>query len=404
MLLDAAYPNDIRVEKEASALIGAGFEVTLFCARRIGEAIHEDVGGLNVVRMSIPSANDQFNKKGWHDIFGAIDFFFRDVFREAKKWSEGLTIDAVHVHDLPLAKTALKLARELNVPCILDLHENYADGLATWTHWQSNPLKRLKNRIFFHPKRWLKYERRMVRAVDFVIVSVLEMEERLLRECEISEAKTLLVSNTEYRGFHDQYPSLSKKEVLPEEHFNITYIGGIGPHRGVDTAIRAMEYVREEIPHARLNIIGPGSPSVLKALSEIVDALQLDEWVKFYGKVPFHHVSSYMMHSDVNIIPHNSNRQTEAAIPHKLFQSMLSGRPTLVSSCAPLRRVIKSCDGGWVFEADNPKACAQQVVSIYSAMPDELMRAERARKASSGPLSWETTGEHLSGFYQNLQS
>ena len=111
-----------------------------------------------------------------------------------------------------------------------------------------------------------------------------------------------------------------------------------------------------------------------------------------------------MMHSDVNIIPHNSNRQTEAAIPHKLFQSMLSGRPTLVSSCAPLRRVIKSCDGGWVFEADNPKACAQQVVNIYNAMPDEMMRAERARKASSGPLSWETTGEHLSGFYQNLQS
>ncbi|MDC0600745.1 glycosyltransferase family 4 protein, partial [Flavobacteriales bacterium] len=271
------------------------------------------------------------------------------------------------------------------------------------THWQANPLKRLKNRIFFHQDRWLKYERRMVQAVDFVIVSVLEMQERLRRECDISEAKTLLVSNTEYKGFHDRYPSLSKKEVLSGQHFNITYIGGIGPHRGVDTAIRAMEYIREEIPHARLNIIGPGSPSVLNALSEIVDALQLNHWVKFYGKVPFHHVSSYMMHSDVNIIPHNSNRQTEAVIPHKLFQSMLSGKPTLVSSCAPLRRVVKSCDGGWVFDADDPKSCAQQVVRIYNAKDDEMMRVERAKTASAGPLSWETTGELLSGFYQKLQ-
>ena len=403
MLLDAAYPNDIRVEKEASALVGAGCEVTLLCARRLGELAREEIGGLNVIRMNIPSASDQFNKKGWHDIFGAVDFLFRDVFREALKWTQDLEVDAVHVHDLPLAKTGLKLARQLQVPCVLDLHENYADGLTVWTQWQSNPFKRLKNRIFFHEDRWRRYERKMVEAVDFVIVSVLEMQQRLLREYDIPEAKTQLTSNTEYRGFHDHHPLLSKQELMLEEHFNITYIGGIGPHRGVDTAIRAMALVREEIPSARFNIIGPGSPAVLKALSEMVETLGLNECVKFWGKVPFQRVSSYMIHSDVNIIPHNSNRQTEAVIPHKLFQSMLSGRPTLVSSCAPLKRVIQSCDGGWVFEADNPASCAQQLVRIYQAQEEEMKRVERAKAAASGPLSWEASGDRLSDFYARLK-
>ena len=43
MLLDGFYPSDIRVQKEATSLIAAGFKVALLCKRRKGEAAYEVV-------------------------------------------------------------------------------------------------------------------------------------------------------------------------------------------------------------------------------------------------------------------------------------------------------------------------------------------------------------------------
>ena len=400
MLLDGDFPPDIRVHKEAASLVHAGFNVTVFSSRRLNAPQKEVVDGIMVVRMNIPSQADQFNKKGWHDVFGAINFFYRDIYNEVIRLLD-VNYDAIHVHDLPLARTGIALGKKLGCPCVLDLHENYADGLDVWASWQSNPLKRIKNSLLFNPSRWLKYEKRMVHSVDFVIASVLEMQERIMNEHDVNPAKILLVSNTEYRDFHT---NRAKSSVIDEsdKFYHVTYIGGIGPHRGVDTAIRAMEEVVKHIPNARLNVIGSGSAGTMAQLKQLVIDNNLGEAVIFHGKVSFENVSACMTSSDINIIPHNSNRQTNAAIPHKLFQSMLSQKPTLVSDCAPLIRTIKSCDGGWVFEADNPLSCAHKIIEIHQSGLEREARTRRAHEAASGPLSWESTAESLVAFYQKI--
>lgn len=400
MLLDGDFPPDIRVQKEAASLVASGANVTVFSSRRLDAPIEEVVDGVRVVRMNIPSLSDQFNKKGWHDVFGAINFFYRDIYNEVIRLLDA-NYDAIHVHDLPLARTGIALGRKLHCPCVLDLHENYADGLDVWSGWQKNVLKKVKNALLFSPARWLRYEKRMVHQVDFVIASVQEMQERIIKEHDLSPDKTLLVSNTEYRAFHQDQPVVGFITEA-DGNYNITYVGGIGPHRGVDTAIRAMEEVVKHIPKARLNIVGGGSAGTMAHLKQIVIDKKLGEVVVFHGKVPFQSVSACMTQSDINIIPHNSNRQTNAAIPHKLFQSMLSQKPTLVSDCAPLKRIIESCGGGWIFEADNPLSCAQKIMEIHQADSEINIRIGRAYEAASGPLSWESTAESLVAFYQNL--
>lgn len=400
MLLDGDFPPDIRVQKEAASLVQAGFNVTVFASKRLDALSEEVIDGIRVLRMNIPSLSDQFNKKGWHDVFGAINFFYSDIYKEAIRLLD-TDYDAIHVHDLPLARTGIALGKKLGCPCILDLHENYADGLDVWGGWQKNVLKKIKNALLFNPSRWLKYERQMVQQVDFVITSVLEMQERIVKEHDVHKDKTLLVSNTEYRDFHKNQPQSS---VVDETngYYNITYIGGIGPHRGVDTAILSMEEVVKHIPHARFNIIGSGSASTMTQLKKIVVEHQLSESVVFHGKVPFESVSACMTRSNINIIPHNSNRQTNAAIPHKLFQSMLSGQPTLVSDCAPLKRTIESCGGGWIFKADTPLSCAQKIIEIQQADSEREKRTRKAYEAASGPLSWESSAKTLVTFYNNI--
>ncbi|HKK39337.1 MAG TPA: hypothetical protein VJ949_07960, partial [Cryomorphaceae bacterium] len=76
MLLDAPYPKDIRLEKEISALIAAGAEVTLVCYRKEGEALREVVDGCHVVRTNEVITK---SKKGWVDIWNAIVFVNRPI-------------------------------------------------------------------------------------------------------------------------------------------------------------------------------------------------------------------------------------------------------------------------------------------------------------------------------------
>ena len=72
MFLNASFPSDIRVEKEASALLESDFEVHLVCARKIGEQLSEVVDGIHVHRIDSP-ALDQKKENG----FMGCDFIYQ---------------------------------------------------------------------------------------------------------------------------------------------------------------------------------------------------------------------------------------------------------------------------------------------------------------------------------------
>ena len=108
MLLDGDFPPDIRVHKEAASLVNAGFSVTVCASRRLDEPQEGVIDGIRVLRMNIPSLSDQFNKKGWHDVFRLINFFYRDIYNEVIRLLDG-NYDAISMQDLPLARTGIPL-------------------------------------------------------------------------------------------------------------------------------------------------------------------------------------------------------------------------------------------------------------------------------------------------------
>ena len=59
------------------------------------------------------------------------------------------------------------------------------------------------------------------------------------------------------------------------DKFIISYVGGFGPHRGLQTAIEAMPQVIKAIPNARLVLIGPANNDVMQFLREKIRKLKL---------------------------------------------------------------------------------------------------------------------------------
>lgn len=398
MLLNAPYPADIRVKKETNALMANGYEIFLLCLRKKNQSYIEEIDGINIIR--IDAGKNNYSLAFW-DVIMSLSFVHPKFKKAIKKLLAREKIDFIHVHDLPLAGTAISLKNRFNIKVVLDLHENYPEALRTWFSWKKNPIVRLKNYLFMNPKRWTEHEKEACKNADQLIAVVNEMKARIIASYEINPSKIKVVTNTEDKKFiaqeldNDVYQKISKSFIL-------TYSGGIGPHRGVDTAIKGMARLIHHPIH--LVIVGFGSDSVMNSLYSLVNDCQLAN-VHFEGFQPFSKFYSYMHLADVNIIPHQSNGHTDNTVPHKLFQGMMTGKPLLVSSCAPLKRFVEEYNCGLVFKADDEKDFAAKVEELFhnNSLRSEL--GENGYKATiEGDLNWETTQKELITLYEKLKN
>jgi glycosyltransferase involved in cell wall biosynthesis len=401
MLLNAPYPNDVRVKKEIEALQSGGHKVYLLCTNGGGEKTNEIYECVNITRINVGSSKALLTL--W-DIIMSVTFI-HPLFRfKITKWLVINNIKVIHVHDLPLVGTALFAKKRFSISVIADFHENYPDALGVWFQWKRNLLIKFKNFLFMNPSRWRKLEKRAVRECDRVIAVVEEMKNRLQQMYGVDASKIEIVSNTEDNTFTKQPLNSEIYGARLQNKFIVAYSGNIGPHRGVDTLVESMQYL-QEFEDIAVAIIGSGNKAVMDNIHSLIDKYRLQDKVFLLGRQPFHSFYSFMHYSSVNIIPHKSNTHTDNTVPHKLFQAMLSGRPLIVSSSAPLKRIIEESRAGLVFEAGNPKDLSEKIFYLYKNLEKSMtMAANGIEYTRPGKKNWNVDGKVLLAIYNSLKN
>ncbi|RPE00048.1 glycosyltransferase [Aureibaculum marinum] len=401
MLLDGAYPQDIRVRKEAESLAEFGKNVLVVCPRKQNQIKQEIINGVHIYRIG---KNYSLYKKGINDIIESVTDINPFFYFNLKKVLKNYSVEFLHVHDLPLAGTGYAFKNRIKKNIILDLHENYPEALKTWFSWKKSKLIRLKNTIFFNPKNWSKKEEKYCNRYDKIVCVVEEMKEKLIHNFKIASEKLVVISNYEKKDFSKNFNLEVAQSILDNNCFSITYVGGFGPHRGLDTAIKAMQKILRDVPKAKLFLIGKGSFDVEQKLRALVSELKLESSVKFVGYRPFNEVATIMKKSNLNIIPHKANEHTDNTIPHKLFQIMMSRSLLLVSSCKPLKRIVEKYDAGLVFEADNSDDFALKVVEAYRNYEGLKYKTEHAYMAVMDKgENWDEESLKLVNLYDKLK-
>lgn len=394
MVLKGKFPTDIRVEKEALSLVKVGYSVYLLCNIEPNKPSFENWRGINICRALHPRHR--------FDTLAFLLFFKHPIFMNSinvfvNKWN----IDVLHIHDLPLGLSGVKIARKNNIPVVLDLHENYPGAVEAWRQYNSG-LKHLIVSFFSTRRRWLKEEKKAVRAADQVIVVVDEMKETLGKRAGITSDKIHVITNTESIAFLDQRKE-NRSLVDKFSKFTLLYSGGFGPHRGIDTVIRSMATIKKKIPHIRLVLVGTGEPHVVEHFTRLAKSLGVENLIDWEGWQPFEQMVSYMMKCDVGIIPHNFNEHTDNTVPHKLFQHMMVGMPIIVSSCRPLARIANETQAGLVFQANDPLSFAETTIKLFE--DDQLykkMCAAGQLSTIKGHYLWEKTALNLIALYEKF--
>lgn len=395
MLLAARdFPPDIRVEKEARALLSAGHSVFIVCSSLSDRPEQDQWEGCEILRVRSPF---WLWRKANALLFWTVRFHPQWAWA-ASRLVKSRQIDVLHVHDLPMVRTALAVGRRYGIPVVADFHENYP-AIQRYYQPKKQSLHRRVLQALNTPARWRVYERQCALAVDRVLVVVDEAKGRLVSEGIPGEKITVVRNTEDPRSFC----SISLDERIVREYrdeFVISFVGWFGGiHRGLLTVLRAMPEVVAQLPNARLLLVGDGP--IKPSLERLVEEFSLSEQVTFVGWQAFEKVPSYIAASKVCLVPSESNPQTEATIPHKLFQYMLMGKPVVVSSCGPLRRVVDETGAGLVFEAGDSDSLAEAVLRLEDAALRERM-GEAGRQAAHGEYDWRHDAKRLLSVYTDL--
>jgi glycosyltransferase involved in cell wall biosynthesis len=256
MLLQHAFPPDIRVENEAASLLAAGHDVHLLCSEDRRGAAELPPTLDELVVHAVPNTWNQLPR--WkRRLMNAPLLWFLNVYwvREiaALARREG-RFDAIHVHDLPLVRTGRRAAKKMGTSVVADLHENYPMALEYYRRGRTfTRIARFRR----SPRRWERYERRSVPSCDAVIAVVDEMKTRLV-SLGVAEEKIAVVENYVDVDRFLSYPRDPGPATRFAGRFVIGYAGVFGHTRGLDMAIRAMKRVVRELPDATMLLVGEG--------------------------------------------------------------------------------------------------------------------------------------------------
>lgn len=391
MILDNAFPPDPRVENEALALIQKGHRVNLFCldySHR--EKEFEIINGINVYRKRLPEHLYRFSALAY-----TLPYYHLYLKDSIRKFIIDNNIEAIHIHDIQVARTVFNINRKLKLPLVLDLHENRPEIMKSYPWVTQGPGKFLVS-----PHRWKKFEHKYIHEADRLIVVTTEAKDHYLDSLSVPSEKIHVVPNYVRDDFSEDYKEEKKIIEAYKDRFVLIYIGDTGLRRGLDTAIQSLEILIPEVPDILLLIIGKSKTDGI--LKDMVSRKGWDDYVEFTGWQDPCLFPSFLLSSNIGICPLHRNIHHDTTYANKLFQYMAFGKPVIVSDCTAQENMVNRYRCGLVFKDSDIRDFAAGVLKLYrdQSYYDEL--SANAKKAVKTDLNWKVAGDELIRVYEEL--
>jgi glycosyltransferase involved in cell wall biosynthesis len=293
--------------------------------------------------------------------------------------------DVVLVRDLPLAPTAIAVARALGVPAILDMAENYP---AMMQSLYDNRVQRPWDALVRNPRAVRAIERWVLRHVDHVLVVVEESRDRLVA-LGLPADRITIVGNT---------PPLDRVETTTahahvQGDLHLNYLGLLEAPRGLGVVISALARCRARGLSVRLTVIGTGRERT--RFEQEARDLGLDEsTIRFMGYLPNAEALRLVSEADIGLVPHQATESWNTTIPNKLFDYMSAGLAILTSDARPAARIVRETATGEVYSGTDPDA----MVAAIERLVDPAVRSvcgQRGRSAVATRYNWEADAARL---------
>lgn len=313
MLAYTFYETDGRVIRYAEALARAGARVDAITLFRPGQARHEVIDGVEVVRIQERQKNE---RSKYQHLLKMLLFFFRSLFVVTRRHL-AQRYDVIHVHSLPDFEVfAACLAKLLGAKLILDIHDLSPEFYA-------NKFGKSGDSLVF--RSLAAAERASVAFADHVIAANDLWHDKLKARCRVEERKITTFLNYPDRAVFR--PGLRKDD--PTRPFVFIYPGSLNRHQGLDIAVKAFALAAPDLPGAEFHVYGEGG--MLEELRALVAASGLGERVRLRAPLPIRRIAQVMADADVGVVPKRDDSFGGEAFSTKILEFMTLGVPLIVS-------------------------------------------------------------------------
>ena len=390
MILDKEFPPDPRVENEAITLVKAGHDVHLFCLDYAhDQKTREMVKGIHVYRQRLPSYIYQFSALAY-----TIPYYHHVLNKWIKKFILSVKPDALHVHDMQIARSVFNANKPFNLPITLDLHENRPEIMRYYGHVNS-----LWGKALISIDAWKKFEYKYIKKADHVITVTDEAADYYVDEISVNPDKFYTVPNTVRKDWYNIFTKHQDIINKYKNNFTLLYLGDTGVRRGLKTVLESLKYLVPKIHNIKIVLVGASKQDHI--LKTYVKEHAFEEYVDFEGWTDFDLFQSYVLASEVGLCPIHRNLHHDTTYANKLFQCMAFGKPIVVSDCLAQKNLVEKYDCGRVFEDQNVTDFANKIIEIYENKSTYQQLSNNSREAIEDHLNWEVMSKQLLKIYEN---
>lgn len=393
MVLDKEIPPDPRVETEAKYLARAGFKVFIFSLNFGNLPEEETYQNFTIYRKSI---SKRLVKK-ISAIVNTIPLYYWILGHWVREFIERYNIEVLHLHDLYTIPIGQKATRRINIPLVVDLHENYPAAIQAY-EWANT----ISGKILVQPDKWSDLEGRYLRSVDRVLVLSESYKTQLLQKYEALQPENLFIyPNVPDIEVLQSYPDY---EVLQEfqNRFILFYFGIISERRGIHTCLKALSLLKKKMPNVLLLLIGPIDQKERDTFHKALNDETIQDSIEYHPWEDMAYIPSYIRRSDVCLSPLVKNDQHNSGIANKVFQYMAFGKPVIASDCLPQKQLVEQADCGLVFHSEDVQGFVKSVEQLYDDADRREQMGANGKKAVERRYNVDHYGKALVELYQSL--
>jgi len=176
----------------------------------------------------------------------------------------------------------------------------------------------------------------------------------------------------------------------------VLFVGRLVLPKGIDDLIRAMPAVLNEVPEAKLVIVGEGEEQ--KKLVELVRKLALEDKVEFRGYMNLKELAKSYLEASVFVLPSFTRLENFGIV---LLEAMACRTPVIASDIPGVRENITK-DNGLLFPPRDVDRLADSIITIISDDEKVKRMGEAGRKLVEEKYDWDVIAEQVSTLYGGL--
>jgi glycosyltransferase involved in cell wall biosynthesis len=287
-------------------------------------------------------------------------------------------IDVFVANDLDTLPANFLAARIKRKPLVYDSHEYFTEV----PELIGRPVVRTI---------WLGLEKLLVPRVDaaYTVCDSIAEAYHDLYQVDFKVVRNLPVCSTSETNTHP----MTQSHRMSNSSKIILYQGALNLGRGIEAAIRAMQFLEE----TELWLAGDGD--LTDQLKQLVVESGLEGKVKFLGRLPLAELSRITRKADLGIsLEEDLGLNYRFALPNKLFDYIQAGVPVLVSNLPEMKRIVDQYQIGVIAENHQRKELAEVMKTALFDQEKRTMWKQNLTKAAK-ELCWENEENVLRNIY-----